>query len=188
MRRALRYVSLLLLPALVPKSVSGVSRSRPNAGAVVDLRGTEPALLPYLAAVGPPPLRFQTQPPPPDLTGRPAAGAPPIPAKALTENPGETPKPRYAEAEPASATAPDESKAVAANDKVAPAPSPNKAPTPSIIPDDMRPSVRPEDFLPYFQIPGAKPGDPSLLVPVPVRGAPAPAPLPPSSATYTQSK
>ena len=59
-----------------------------------------------------------------------------------------------------------------------PAPAPTRTPAPAkptsapIIPDDVRPAVRAEDFLPYFQIPGAA----------------APAPLPPSTATYTQSK
>ena len=46
-----------------------------------------------------------------------------------------------------------------------------------ILPDDLRQPTRPEDFLPYFQLPG--PG----VNP----GVPAPAPLPPSSATYTQT-
>jgi hypothetical protein len=45
------------------------------------------------------------------------------------------------------------------------------------LPDDLRQPTRPEDFLPYFQLPG--PG----VNP----GVPAPAPLPPSSATYTQT-
>ena len=42
---------------------------------------------------------------------------------------------------------------------------------PAILPDDTRPRVRAEDFLPYFRIPGV----------------PVPAQLPPSSATYTQT-
>jgi hypothetical protein len=56
------------------------------------------------------------------------------------------------------------------------------------LPDDTRPTIRPEDFLPYFQIPGSArhPADVTLLVPVP-SAAPAPASLTPSSATYTQS-
>jgi hypothetical protein len=71
-----------------------------------------------------------------------------------------------------------------------PAPNPAKAPPPAIIPDDARPSVRPEDFLPYFQLPGAgKPGDVNLLVPASaLRGDTGSLPVQPSSATYTQSK
>jgi hypothetical protein len=57
-----------------------------------------------------------------------------------------------------------------------------------MIPDDARPTIRAEDFLPYFQIPGSaqQPSDVTLLVPA-ARSAPAPAAIPPSSATYTQT-
>jgi hypothetical protein len=185
MGRALYYISLLLVPALVPKNVSGSSRHRPNADAALDLRGVEPVLLPYLAAVGPPPLRFQTLPPPPDLTVRPAAAAPPIPTSDHADAPvaskpnAETPAP-----------APQAPDALVASKRSEDAPAPTKAPPPSILPDDTHPAIRPEDFLPYFQIPGSgKPGDVNLLVPASLlRGAPASAPIAPSSATYTQSK
>ena len=51
--------------------------------------------------------------------------------------------------------------------KPAPAVAQPSKPAPAaILPDDTRPVIRAEDFLPYFQVPGA---------------------LPPSSATYTQS-
>jgi len=184
-RRALRYLSLLLLPALVPKNVSGVSRTRPIPGAPADLRDAEPALAPYLAALGAPPLRFETALPPPDLTRRPAPVAPPPPPPAVAEPPSALVE---AKSLPAAAVNAASSEAVATN-SAKPAPAPAKVPPPSIIPDDARPSIRPEDFLPYFEIPGTgrQPGDVRLLVPAP-RGAPAPAPLPPSSATYTQSK
>ncbi len=186
MRRALRYLSLLLLPALVPKSVSGISRSGPNADAALDLRNAEPVLLPYLPVVGVLPLRFQPAPPPPDLTVRPAAAAPPVPTPAVVEAPAAPAESKPAPTVTAAPAAPAELPANA--DKTTPAPT--KAPPPSILPDDARPAVRPEDFLPYFQIPGSgQPGDVNLLVPASVlRGAPAPAPIPPSSATYTQSK
>jgi hypothetical protein len=184
-RRALRYVSLLLLPALAPKSVSGGhSRTGSNAGAVLNLRSAEPVLLPYLAVLGPPPLRFAAASPPPDLTVRPAAAAPLVPTSATTDS---TPA-------PAASVEPKSTPSLAANSASIEspasadhaAPSPTKAPPPSILPDDARPAIRPEDFLPYFQIPG-QPGGVNLLVPVP-RDAPGSAPLPPSSATYTQSK
>lgn len=60
---------------------------------------------------------------------------------------------------------------------------------PAILPDDLRSTVRPEDFLPYFQIPGSaqNPGDVTLLVPALPKNAPAPATIPASSATYTQT-
>ena len=177
-------MSLLLLPALVPQSVSGHSRTGPNAGAALDLRNAEPALLPYLAVLGPPPLRFAAAPPPPDLTVRPPAGAPPIPASANADStlaPAASAETKSSPAVAANTAASTETPASADHN----APSPAKAP-PAILPDDARPAVRPEDFLPYFQIPG-QPGGVNLLVPVP-RGAPGPAQLPPSTATYTQSK
>lgn len=197
MGRALYYLSLMLVPALVPKIVSGSSRHRPNADAALDLRGAEPVLLPYLAAIGPPPLRFQTLPPPPDLTVRPAAAAPPIPTSDHGDAPGAS---KHSDESPTSSTRISPSLAAskrsddASNALPAPAdksaPTPTKAPPPSILPDAAGPSIRPEDFLPYFQIPGSgKPGDVNLLVPASfLQGAPAAAPIAPSSATYTQSK
>ena len=189
MHRALRYISsLLLLPALVPKSVSGNSRSRLNTSAALNLGNAEPVLLPYLAVVGGPPLRFQAATPPPDLTVRPAAAIPPVPTAASFES-----SDAHAASKPSEAALADsKSSSLAANAASSDQPAntgpaaPTKAPPPSLLPDDARPAIRPEDFLPYFQIPGQS-GGVNLLVPVP-RGAPAPAPLPPSSATYTQSK
>jgi hypothetical protein len=183
-RKALRYLSLLLLPTLVPKNVSGVSRLRSTSGAPANLQDMEPRLLPYLPALGSPPLRFQIPPPPPDLTTRPAAAAPPSPAVMHREEP-----PAPAGPKPALTTAAQAAPAETPANPDQPASTPAKAPPPSIIPDDARPAIRPEDFLPYFQIPGSAklPGDVNLLVPA-LRGAPAPAPLAPSSATYTQSK
>lgn len=187
LRRALRFASLLLVPTLVPKSVSGGARSHPNADAALDLREETPRLLPYLPVLGSPPLRFQMPQPPPDLTVRPAAGAPPIPSapphEPIAAAPVASLDPKPA---PAPATAPTE---VAANvEKSAPASA--KAPPPAIIPDDARPSIRPEDFLPYFQIPGSgKPGEPTMIVPASaLRGGSGSLPVAPSSATYTQSK
>ena len=52
----------------------------------------------------------------------------------------------------------------------------------SILPDDMRREIRPEDVLPFFQFPGAPDGG-ALIVP-PTTAAPRPATAPPSSATY----
>ncbi len=49
---------------------------------------------------------------------------------------------------------------------------------PSIIPDDIRPRVRMEEFLPFFQLPG--PAAPTAPAPE------SPDTVPPSSATYRQ--
>jgi hypothetical protein len=47
------------------------------------------------------------------------------------------------------------------------------------LPDDTRPKVRAEDFLPFFQFPGTAPAE---VAPPP----PPPASLPLSTATYSQ--
>jgi hypothetical protein len=56
--------------------------------------------------------------------------------------------------------------------------SPPDESQPSIIPDDIRPRVRMEEFLPFFQLPG--PSAPTPPVPA------SPDTVPPSSATYRQ--
>ncbi len=183
-RRALHCLSLLLLPALAPDGAHALPRSEmPVTGSD---RSTDPK--PYLPATGAPPLRFQEAAPPPDLVTRPAAAAPPTPALTPTES-----SVAQANAAAARSTAVSEAPAVtpasAASETPAAKSTPptTKGPT-AILPDNARPSVRPEDFLPYFQIPGSAqtPADVTLLVPA-AKAPPAPAPLPPSSATYRQT-
>jgi len=189
-RRALRCLSLLLIPALVPKSLPALARPPRSApGRPADLIG-DVELVPYLPAIGALPLRFQQAPPPPDLTTRPAAAAPPVPSLSVSET-------TVAQANAAAAHSAPMPSRVASEVLVAEAkpepkatpPAPQKAAPAPIIPDDTRPTVRAEDFLPYFQIPGSakQPGEMNVIVPAP-RGAPAPAPLPPSAATYNQTK
>lgn len=186
-RRALHGLSLLLLPALAPEGV----QAGPQSGRTPGHRAPEPPPTPYLAVVGAPPLRFAEPAPPPDLTTRPPAAAPPRPALTQTEEVVATENlaaaKSVAEAAPAAAT-PDSITDTQTVVQDTPPPSPNKVP-PAILPDDNRPPVRAEDFLPFFQIPGSsrRASDVMLVTPVP-NGAPAPAPLPPSSATYNQSK
>ncbi|MDP3072432.1 MAG: hypothetical protein Q8N18_19220 [Opitutaceae bacterium] len=85
----------------------------------------------------------------------------------------------------------------AGKDSAAKAESTEKAPPPpvllernpaQIIPDDLRPTIQAEDFIPFFQLPGSSRGrgDVNVLVPAP-RSVPAPPPLPESSATYRQT-
>ncbi len=65
---------------------------------------------------------------------------------------------------------------------------PPPKPTPrAIIPDATRPTVRPEDFLPYFQIPGSarSANEVNVIMPANSVTSPAPATLPPSTATFT---
>lgn len=148
---------------------------------------------PYLVALGSPPLRFQEPAPPPDLTTRLAAGAPPQPSadsasseSAPPANPaasGSQPNSTTPSAPPtASSLAIDSASTTLTTDE---APVPARTPLP-ILPDELRPQARPEDFLPFFQIPVSRPGDVNVVVPVP-RAPAAPAALPPSSATYTQT-
>ena len=188
-RRALHCLTALLLQALAPDVAIALPRIRPP-GSGPDLRNAEP--LPYLPRLNAPPLRFQEATPPPDLVTRPPAAAPPTPALSLTET-------SVAQANAAAAhttgagppagdtsTKPDSGPPPNPAPAASPAQPPAKPPV-SILPDSVRPTVRPEDFLPYFQIPGSvrAPADVTLGVPA-APSAPAPATLPPSSATYRQ--
>jgi hypothetical protein len=179
-RRALHCLSLLLLPAMAPKGADALPRNRPGSEGN---RPMSPKPASYLSVVGAPPLRFQEATPPPDLTTRPPAAAPPQPALTPTEN--------SVAADNAAATRSISTGPAPAVPELKPAPkeaAPASKTPPAILPDDARPTVRPEDFLPYFQIPGSAKhaGDVTLLTPMPST-APAPAAIPPSSATYTQT-
>jgi hypothetical protein len=141
--------------------------------------GPPPSSRPYLAVVGIPPLRFAEASPPPDLSARPAVGAPPMPDNAVSaEAPDRAPDAaERPDIIPAPAPAPVE----AAPPEAAPTGAP-RTPAP-ILADDIRPRVRPEDFLPYFIYPGQ---GGTVVVPLAPAAAPAPGVLPPSSATYRQ--
>lgn len=179
----LRLVLLTLL-AVTPLCVQAQSR-RAHLGLAVG-RAAEP--MPYLVAAGAPPLRFAPAPLPPEP-------APTAPAASSTSSATKT--------DPASKTTPDfisplVPEPVAAASKPAELPNETTETTdaakpavktpPPILADDVRPAVRPEDFLPFFQVPGSarRPGTLNVVVPVPP-APPAPGILPPSSATYTQT-
>ena len=113
---------------------------------------------PYLRVVGSLPLRIQPAPVTPTPAARTAASGPPFPvAPAVTAPAAETP-----------------------------ATPPPAEPAP-IIPDETRPRVQPEDFLPYFQFPGS-PGTPrDVSVAAPLNLAPNPPHHgTPSTAIYRQ--
>ncbi len=164
-RRAWLFLSLLL-PALASKvSTQATSLPLPGPAPLVPEQSDRP----YLALVGPPPLRFEDLLPPPDLSTHPAAGAPP----------------KVSEAEETVAKAVMKAASIASaptrptTAKAAPAASAAKVPTVApILSDDVPAQVRPEDFLPYFQFPGSSGGADSAPT--------APRSIPPSSATYTQ--
>lgn len=187
-RRALRCLSLLLLPALAPEAAPALPRPRQAYGHGAAGQGSE--ALPYLTFVGAPPLRFQKATPPPDLVARPAAAAPPVPPLTPLETSVAQSNAAAARSATASARAADEAPVTEIKPEPATAaPAPAKPTPKAILPDDTRPPVRPEDFLPYFQIPGSSKstGEVNVIMPASALTAPAAAPLPPSSATYTQS-
>lgn len=190
-RLALRCLALLVIPALAPLGGHALTRSRPP-GSGPELRHADP--IPYLTILGGPPLRFHEATPPPDLTVRPAASAPPIPVSSEAEAAVRAATIAAIQAIPPTSAAPDDPSTIPGARPPAmtpPAVTPTKTPPP-IIPDNVRQSVRPEDFLPYFQIPGSVRQNPDVKVIVPAATtleAPATSgSIPPSSASYNQSK
>jgi hypothetical protein len=170
----------LLLPAFASKV--GSQNSLPTIQMDSDKAPYPQHSRPYLRVVAAPPLRFDDPEPPPDLSARPPAGGPPkLPEKDSAKPDVILPKPAPA-AQSAASTLTIESHVgvapVAPTATAAPA-APSSLP---ILPDDARSQVRAEDFLPYFQYPGAarsgRAGEAS-----PSSSAP---PLPASSATYTE--
>lgn len=184
-RRALHFLSLLLLPAVAPEGVQALTRPRFAPATAADLKRL--ATSPYLPVLGAAPLRFEDPAPPPDLTARPAAAAPPNPALTPAEN--SVALANAAAAHPAAVEEPAPSAATEAAESAETKPAPpSPRPAPAVLPDQARPTVRPEDFLPFFQLPGSSPqGDVNVIVPGAVRSAPVPPPIPNSSATYRQS-
>lgn len=183
--RGLRSLPLLLLPVLASESAPALPHHRAS-GLGVAGQGSDS--LPYLAFVGAPPLRFQKAVLPPEVLTRPAAGAPPIPPLTPTEVSVAEANAAAARSATAGPLSPEQTAAAAKADGK-PAPAPAKPVPKAILPDDTRPAVRPEDFLPYFQIPGAgkSANEVNVIMPAGAPSAPTAAPLPPSSATYTQS-
>lgn len=173
--QALPCLALLLLPLLALNR----AWSRPNLSAAVPM--TVPGG--YLIAVGAPSLRFQEATPPPDLVMRPPASAPP---KVASGDSASRPDVLLYTPEVTSATVPG---MVATEKASSNHPEETSAEEihvpPPILRDELQHQARPEDVLPYFQIP-AQGGNLDVIVPVP-RSPRSAAPLPQSSATYTQS-
>jgi hypothetical protein len=171
-------LSLLLLQhALAPSSIDAYARSRLPANSP-DNPGPDVESRPYLKIAGFLPLRICSATLPPDLVSKPAAGAPPKPSSitpaastSALPAPATDPAGKPREITPPAQTA-----------TVPPTPTINS--TPAILPDDTRPATRPEDFLPFFQLPAAN-QDATGVAPT-INRPPAPGQLPPSSATYQQ--
>ena len=174
LHRIVRLLSLLLLQhALAPSIIDAHVRSRLPSKRV-DNPTSDGDSLPYLKVISALPLRFKAPPPPPDLTSKPPASAPPPPPPAAVAALSSTPAP----------TVPANQPVDKSDDSTASQPGTATRNSPSgILPDDTRPSTRPEDFLPYFQFPN---GDVTNTGSASVPRPPAPGQLPPSSATYQQ--
>jgi hypothetical protein len=183
-RKTLHYVALLLLPTLAPIIALASGRVRTSGQQSARLGDSAP----YLQSVGAPPIRFRERSPPP-------AASPPssIFGTAIrlegdaTE--GALNRPDVLLARPAALPdlAPEPAESTAPAKPVVPAVKP-PPPPPSIIPDDTRATVRPEDFLPFFQLPSpsSAPGGVGVVVPMPRSATPA-VNLPPSAANYRQT-
>lgn len=166
----------LFLSILIPALASKVDPPAPSPQGDRPLPAGAPvAASPYLQVVAPPVLRFEDAAPPPDLSAHPPAGAPPKPSRSPGPDVILAPKPAAAAAVVAAPQLAPQNAAV----RIVPVPaaaSAPAAPPPPILGDDASPAVKPEDFLPYFQYPGAGPGAPRQQ----------PAPMPRSTATYNQ--
>jgi hypothetical protein len=168
-RQALRGLVCLVLLGWVGKPATARIKSDGPA------RPDHPSA-PYLRVTGSLPLRFQEVPVPPAPVARTAASGPPFPATSVTQPMPAISTPDDATPETLPPTGP----------MSAAAPSPVATP-PAIIPDETRPRVQPEDFLPFFQFPGSTgaPGDVRVIAPLNFPPPPAQNGTP-STATYRQ--
>lgn len=183
-----RCLSLALLPALASEAhaVSQPQRKQNVRSAVPGAATPKAGAVPYLAALGPLPLRFAR--PGPEPTEEPPAPPEPKPVAPPALPPAVVKKPEDATPE----TLPD---TPAAGDKDKPTETPGQAPKPEpesfqpalpILPDDTKRELHPEDVLPFFRYPNAS-GDNRVEVVVPITNNPSqPNRPPPSSATFQQ--
>ncbi|MGC4071346.1 MAG: hypothetical protein QM760_02265 [Nibricoccus sp.] len=186
-----RCLSLALLPALASEAHAIGQPQRKQ-----DVRSAEPGVsskataLPYLAALGPLPLRFAH--PGPEPTAEPPA--PPEPkvitpkadpaatdeksSKPVAELPAVVTPPEAKPAQPDHITTP-----------ISEFDEPTPQPALPILPDDTKRELRAEDVLPFFIYPtsGSNHGNNGVRVIAPL-GIDQPQPIvpPPSSATYQE--
>jgi hypothetical protein len=178
-----RYLSLALLPALASEADAISQPQRKQNVRSAQLSGLKAAgAMPYLAALGPLPLRFAR--PGPEPTEEPPTPPEPKAVVLPADNtPVKEPAQNPAAQTPAPHVAPPEKPA-----DVPPSILPEHAPQAAlpILPDDTTRELRPEDVLPFFRYPTAAPsGENGVQVVVPFTPAqPQSPPLPPSSATY----
>lgn len=179
-----RYLSLALLPALASEANAISQPQRKQTVRSAQLSGIKASgAMPYLAAMGPLPLRFAR--PGPEPTEEPPASPEPKVVVLPAENtPAKEPAKNSSTESPAPHIQPSEKPA-----DVPPSILPEHTAQPAlpILPDDTKRELRPEDVLPFFRYPTASPssGENGVQVVVPFTPAqPQSHPLPPSSATY----
>ena len=183
--KALTCLLLVVLPVTATDNAFALTRIRPP-GSGPELHNA--GVIPYLSTVGAPPLRFRSPPLPP---------APAIPLDAspsiLFQDPSEDAttfvKDETVQSDPSAPSHPVDGppKEEPPNSQAQP-PSQNPDPQP-ILRDSLAPTIRPEDFLPFFQIPGSarESADVTVIAPVAPAAPAAPSTIPPSSATYRQT-
>jgi hypothetical protein len=177
----------LLIPLLLPALIIEVAQiTAPPLKGYQEASPLSPweETRPYLHVIGAPPLRFQELAPPPDLSARPPAAAPPVPSTKATTDIIRLPVTELpASASTAAPAVPVKSEDLHAN---SPAANAGTATTPpAILPDEVGRKIRPEDLLPFFQFPGSSARIDGGNVAGP-QAPPSPGMLPPSSATYKQ--
>ncbi|HEY4300485.1 MAG TPA: hypothetical protein VGM73_06410 [Candidatus Didemnitutus sp.] len=165
--RLLRFASFAAAALPLPLSVRAARESRP-----------------YLTVVMASPLRFAeapVYPPPPAPKPAIPAGSGPVTIHAPHEKPDVIVPSAVIASDPG---AEPTSESAEPHDAKPPMPADKSATPPAaILPDETRAKVHAEDFLPYFQFPGAGPNPNDVIVaPTPAE----PGKLPPSSASYRQ--
>lgn len=178
-QRVGRAISIALLPFLlsdaVPRLKSATYR-RPPPGQDYPAPGRE-ATHPYLAVIGPTPLRFA--PEPVHIRPKSAPPAPPPPAVPEKESAIESANRQAAALAPEAIVAPTTDGPLEAKTK------PAATDAIPLLPDDTRRHVRPEDILPFFSFPANGNGA-GAIIGVPAQPDQPREKLPPSSATYIQ--
>jgi hypothetical protein len=184
-----RCLSLALLPALASeaRALSAPQRKPAvrSAAQPVGVSNSKPR--PYLAALGPLPLRFAR--PGLEPTAEPPASPEPKPATPPEQTAPAANDSAHPPLTPSSDNAPKNDAPASDSPAALETSEPTTHPALPILPDDTKRELRPEDVLPFFRYPNASPttGDASVQVLIPFTAAqPQSTPIPPSSATYQQ--
>lgn len=180
LQRVCRAIAIVLLPLLLsdaaPHLKSATHRRPPPTQD--DPEPGRDDTHPYLAVIGPAPLRYALEPI--HVLPKAAPPAPPPPAVPEKENAIEAAN-RQAANKPADNASPPAVTPTAVDAKPKP---PANDPLP-LLPDDTRRHVRPEDILPFFSFPAnGSPG--GVIIGAPLEPAQPREKLPLSSATYIQ--